>query len=80
MTVDAQRDLFGARVGEYELPAVLTFPGSTCRSCGAAIVWGKTPASKAVPLSVAAIETRDGVRYALSHFADCPDAKKWSKR
>lgn len=73
-----QRDLFGARRGEYELP-----PNATpvkCQSCGAGMVWIKTAAGRAMPLSVATVETRDGIKYALAHFADCPQAKKWSKR
>jgi hypothetical protein len=26
------------------------------------------------------IEERDGIKYALPHFVDCPDAKDWSKK
>ena len=74
-----QLDLFtGQRAGEYPIP-----PGAAvvrCRSCGARIVWVRTEAGKAMPLSLATVETRDGVRYALTHFADCPDAKDWSKQ
>jgi hypothetical protein len=73
-----QRDLFGARRGEYELP-----PNAiprTCASCGAGMVWIRTAAGKALPLSVATIEERDGVQYALAHFSDCPQAKEWSKK
>ena len=72
------RDLFGARRGEYELPDDAT--PTTCRSCGTAMVWVKTTNSRALPLSLATVEERDGRKYALSHFADCPDAKEWSKR
>lgn len=78
MTVDVQRDLFGARQGEYEVPSNAQI--GTCHSCQAPVVWTKSKNDKWLPLSVATIETRDGVRYALSHFVDCPDAKKWSKR
>lgn len=66
------------RKGEYELP-----PGSTvesCRSCGAQIVWDRTRDGKAIPLSLATVQHRFGVAYALPHFVDCPDAKDWSKR
>lgn len=73
-----QRDLFGARRGEYEVPEHAT--PTTCRSCGAAMVWIKTANGRAMPLSLATVETRDGVRYALAHFADCPEAKEWSKK
>jgi hypothetical protein len=76
--MNEQRDLFGARVGEYELPPHVQL--GTCHSCQAPVVWTRTKKDRPVPLSVATIEERDGIRYALSHFADCPDAKKWSKR
>lgn len=72
------RDLFGARRGEYELPEIAT--PTTCRSCGAAMVFIKTAQGKALPLSLATVEERDGKRYALAHFADCPQSKEWSKR
>ncbi len=42
---------------------------TTCRSCGAEIRWEKTKNGKAMPISVATGET---------HFADCPQSKKWS--
>lgn len=67
-----------ARPNEYIVPADAT--PILCRSCGAGMVFIKTPSGKAMPLSVATIETRDGVRYALPHFADCKDSKLWSKR
>jgi len=73
-----ERDLFGARPHEYMLPdsAYLT----TCASCGAPMAFVRTPAGKAMPLSLATVETRDGVRYAISHFADCPNSREWSKK
>lgn len=43
---------------------------SKCRSCGAPIVWGKTPAGKVCPF-----DWESGV----SHFQTCPDANKWGK-
>jgi hypothetical protein len=66
------------RPNEYAIPEGAA--PTTCRSCGAGMVFVKTPAGKALPLSVATIQTRDGVRWAIPHFADCKDAKKWSKR
>lgn len=66
------------RRGEYEIP-----DGArpvACRSCGAAMVFIKTAAGKALPLSLSTVEERDGKRYALAHFADCPQASEWSKR
>jgi hypothetical protein len=67
-----------ARPNEYVIPADAT--PTTCRSCGAGMVFIRTPAGKALPLSVATIQERDGVRYALPHFADCPNSKEWSKK
>lgn len=57
-------------------------PPTTCRSCGARIVWATNPQTGAhVPLSLAT-ETTDalGRRAAASHFTDCPHAKGWSKQ
>jgi hypothetical protein len=73
-----ERDMFGARKGEYELPAD-AIP-TRCNSCGAGMVWVQTGKGKAMPLSVATIEERDGSRFAMPHWADCPDAKEWSKK
>lgn len=66
------------RPNEYAIPADAT--PLQCRSCGAGMVFIQTPAGKALPLSVATIQERDGVRYALPHFADCKDSKLWSKK
>jgi hypothetical protein len=73
-----ERDLFGGRPHEYALPADPYV--ARCGSCGAGMAWIKTPAGKAMPLSMATVEERDGVKYALPHFVDCPDAKDWSKK
>lgn len=66
------------RPNEYAIPDDAT--PTTCRSCGAGMVFIKTANGKALPLSVATIEIRDGVRWAIPHFADCPNSKEWSKR
>lgn len=50
-----------------------------CASCGFSIVWARTAAGKAIPLSLATARTICGQRVASSHFADCPDAKEWSE-
>lgn len=52
---------------------------ATCHSCGAQMIWTITPRRKAMPLSLASVIERAGIRYALAHFADCPDAKAWRK-
>lgn len=77
MTHDAlpERDLFGARPHEYAIPASAAL--SVCGSCGAGMVWVRTAAGKAMPLSAATIETRDQVRYALPHWIDCEHAAEW---
>lgn len=72
------RDLFGGRPHEYELPP--NAHPTRCASCGAGMVFVRTPNGKMMPLSLATVEERDGIRYALPHFVDCPQAKDWSKR
>lgn len=63
----------------------------TCRSCSAPITWCKTfPNQKAMPLHgdpVALKTAHDNdhgtiefIASSDSHFAQCPDAPKWSKR
>lgn len=73
-----ERDLFGARKGEYAIPPHAQL--GTCHSCKASVVWIQTAAKRFMPLSVATIEERDGVKYALSHFSDCEHAKEWRRR
>ena len=67
-----------SRPNEYAVPEDAKLVA--CRSCGMPMVWARTPAGKPLPLSVATIEIRDGVRYALPHFVDCPEAKDWSRK
>ena len=69
------RDLFGARPHEYELPPHVW--EVKCASCGAPMAFVKTPNGKAMPLSLATIEVRDSIRYALPHWIDCPSAAEW---
>jgi hypothetical protein len=66
------------RKGEYLIPAGAR--DGACRSCGADVLWITTAKGSAMPLSAATIEERDGDRYALSHFADCPQGKGWGKK
>lgn len=73
-----QRDLFGARPGEYALPSN-AWP-TRCASCGAAMAFVRTVGGKMMPLSLATVELRDSIRYALPHWIDCKDAKEWSKK
>lgn len=67
-----------ARRGEYPVPSDARV--EYCRSCGAAIVWRRTARGAALPLSAATILWRRAERYALSHFADCPDSREWSQK
>lgn len=76
--MQVQRDLFGGRVGEYAIPPHAQI--GTCHSCQAEVAWIRTQHDQWMPLSLATAETRDGMRYALPHFADCPEAQQWSKR
>jgi hypothetical protein len=46
-----------------------------CRSCGAAVWWGRTAAGKPNPFDVV-----EGRRTAVTHFSTCPQARQWSKR
>jgi len=71
-------DTPGPRRGEYVLPPNAKI--ERCKSCGAEIVWARTDAGKAIPLSVATAQTRDGRQWLLSHFADCEHAKEWKRR
>lgn len=32
-----------------------------------------------IPLSLTTVDERGGVRYALTHFADCPHGREWRK-
>ena len=62
------------RVGEYVVP--LGARPARCRSCGAAIVWATTVNQKLVPLDLATVEERGGQRYAIVHFARCPERRR----
>src|SRR6476660_4136667 len=64
------------RHGEYIVPKGARH--GYCRSCGRGIAWTKTPAGRPMPLSRASVIERDGVRYALAHFVDCPHGRSWS--
>jgi hypothetical protein len=52
---------------------------SKCKSCGAAIRWGKTPAGRNVPIDVKPT-MQDGRPVYLSHFQTCPNASQHSRR
>lgn len=74
-------------------PPTLT---STCRSCGAPIIWAHTPNGKSMPLDAEPDPTGnivldDGTARVepnqtltgtrhTSHFATCPHAETWRKR
>lgn len=68
----------GPRKGEYAVPTAAR--RGQCRSCGAPIVWVITVRERAIPLSVATIQTREGQKWALPHFVDCPEAKEWKRQ
>lgn len=64
-----------ARRGEYLIEG--RADAGRCTSCGAAVLWIRTPKGARMPLSVATIRTDEsGRRWALTHFADCPNAAK----
>lgn len=66
------------RADEWEIPT--GEEPTTCKSCGAAIVWGRTTSNTAVPLDLRHVRELAGVRYALNHFAHCPHGKDWRRR
>jgi hypothetical protein len=68
----------GPRRGEYAMPHAAEL--EHCKSCGAQIVWARTQNDRMIPLSLATVQTRDGVQWLLPHFADCPHAKEWSRK
>lgn len=82
MTQAELLNLFGddprPRRGEYPLPDAAE--AVACKSCGAPVVWMRTANGRPLPLSVATIEERGGVKFAVAHFADCPQGKDWSRR
>jgi hypothetical protein len=47
---------------------------STCRSCGAPILWCVTVKGKKMP-----VDLPDNNEPTTSHFATCPDAATWRK-
>lgn len=56
-----------------------------CRTCGAEVVWAKTPAGKPIPLDAiptkrVLIGARTGLAHVVTvyvtHFETCPDAAK----
>lgn len=64
---------------------------SQCRSCGKVIVWLKTSRGKSIPVDLpATMKDPDMGAFApgtlfdatkhISHFATCPEAKKWRKK
>ena len=53
-----------------------------CRSCGARVLWARTPQGKRMPLAEVEVEAMmpcelDFTAY-RPHFADCPQGKSWS--
>jgi hypothetical protein len=66
------------RKGEQLIPAGARH--GQCRSCQADVIWISTANGRPMPLSIATIEERDGQRFALPHFVNCPQGKGWSKR
>jgi hypothetical protein len=75
-----QIDLFTEmpRAGEYPIPAGAT--PTSCRSCGASIVWTRTEADKPIPLALATARDCGGQRVATTHFADCEHSREWRRK
>lgn len=56
----------------FDIPENATV--SSCRSCGAPIVWIKTPRGKLMPVEAY------GKKKGESHFAHCAQASDWRKK
>jgi hypothetical protein len=67
------------RPGEYRVPDPAQLV--QCHSCHAPIYWVRTSKNgKPIPLSAATVRTDAfGVRWAITHFADCPSASQHHK-
>jgi hypothetical protein len=72
-----QQEVWARRTGEYVVPEDAA--PETCASCGASIAWATTKRGRPMPLSLATVERRGGQRWALAHFADCPQGAGWSR-
>jgi hypothetical protein len=66
-----------SRPGEYPIPPRAR--AEHCGSCGASITWAMTPGGRATPLDLGTVERRDGQRWALTHFARCPQSREWRR-
>lgn len=64
-----------AAPGEYLVP--VGAEPKQCRSCGAAIAWGKSPSGHPVPLDLDHVRVIGGQRHATTHFAYCPHGPHW---
>jgi ribonuclease HI len=74
---EARGDTADLEPGEFLIPADANV--QACRSCGASIVWTRTPNGKPVPLSLALVEERGGVRITKTHFVDCEQSREWRR-
>lgn len=53
-----------------------------CRSCRAQIIWFETAAGKKMPVDADTVEPADEelqIGKHISHFATCPESRKWRK-
>jgi ribonuclease HI len=74
---EARGDTAELEPGEFVIPIDANV--QECRSCGASIVWTRTPGGKPVPLSLALVEERGGARIAKTHFVDCKQGREWRR-
>jgi hypothetical protein len=55
---------------------------TTCRSCGASIVWLKTTRGSLMPVDAGSVKAGDvefDSKQHVSHFASCQQADQWRK-
>lgn len=63
--------------GYYKLPT--NYRETTCRSCGARVVFISLPSGTKQPLDLDTTEERSDGTYALTHFATCPQGRAWRR-
>lgn len=64
----------------YEIEIQTNPPAMPCKLCGAMIIFQIMPSGRRMPIAVRTIEERDGKRYGLPHFGDCPPYQEQQKQ
>ena len=77
MLADHERAIRIAMARGHELKIEIDHDAQVvqCKSCHASVWWGSTRSGAQCPFDVL-----EGRHTRVSHFATCPDARRWSKR